>query len=177
MRNLLTTLLVPFFLAVPMLRSVISRIGEKKENYAFGDSLCILPAVLQDHLCFYRIFMDGDHPDIIREGLFRIIDKMGKMGFANDSGYVVIKPEYDFVRPFNEGVAAFNIGGKKSVHENRMRIEGGKWGFINNKGMVVWSPVYDAVEDYSNGKVRVFIDNTPYILSDIPAEATEDSIN
>ena len=46
-------------------------------------------------------------PDIISNGLFRIIEN-GKIGFANMNGKIVIKPNWGFIFPFQEnGLAIF----------------------------------------------------------------------
>lgn len=44
----------------------------------------------------------------------------GKWGFVGKSGKFVISPEYDAVRPFSEGLAAFLLDGK--------------WGFLKKDG-------------------------------------------
>ena len=58
----------------------------------------------------FEVYCFDNGPDYVKEGLFRIIEN-NKMGFANMNGEVVIKPQYDFVQPIQEGgYAVFNMG-------------------------------------------------------------------
>lgn len=102
----------------------------------------------------FEVFCIDNGPDYVREGVFRIL-KDGKMGFANMDGEVVIKPQFDFVWPFQEcGYAIFCMGGKKvncNTLDNHWRWEGGKRGIINKEGKIVLAPTYD------NGNASGFI--------------------
>ena len=44
-------------------------------------------------------------PDYVREGLYRIVDDRGRMGYADESGRVVIAPRFAFALPFEDGKA------------------------------------------------------------------------
>lgn len=44
-------------------------------------------------------------PDYVREGLYRIVDDRGRMGYADESGRVVIAPRFAFALPFEGGKA------------------------------------------------------------------------
>lgn len=53
----------------------------------------------------YEIFPFDNGPDESSEGLFRILEK-NKIGFADSlTGKIVIKPQFDCARPFENGVA------------------------------------------------------------------------
>lgn len=100
----------------------------------------------------FEVYCFDNGPDYVKEGLFRIIEN-NKMGFANMNGEVVIKPQFDFVQPFQEcGYAVFNMGGKlKKIADERWRWDGGKWGIINKKGEIVLPPTYE--DGYAGGIV------------------------
>lgn len=57
-----------------------------------------------------------------------------RYGYANGSGYMVIKPKYDDARMFCEGFAAV--------------MRDGKWGFIEPSGRQLTKLKYDFVEDF-----------------------------
>ncbi|MDI6869710.1 MAG: WG repeat-containing protein, partial [Coprothermobacterota bacterium] len=85
----------------------------------------ILPAILIIAILstFFLIFQP-------QENLFPV--KMnGKFGFINQTGKLVIKPQFDNVVVFSEGMAPVNIGGK--------------WGFIDSKGNMVIRPQFGHV--------------------------------
>ena len=88
-------------------------------------------------------------PDIISNGLFRIIEN-GKIGFANMNGEIVIKPRFQFVYPFQEnGFAIFCENGTWSMLDKYIPVIKGKWGAINRQGVIVIPATYDSgAEDY-----------------------------
>ena len=59
----------------------------------------------------------------------------GKFGLINTAGEIVIKPQFDRVYSFSEGLAWVKIGGK--------------YGFINPTGEVVIKPQFDDARDFS----------------------------
>ena len=48
---------------------------------------------------FYVVECDNG-PDYVKEGLFRIMDEKGLMGFADSSGHIIITPQFKFAYPF-----------------------------------------------------------------------------
>ena len=48
-------------------------------------------------------FRYDNGPDYVREGLYRIVDDRGRMGYADESGRVVIAPRFAFAHPFEGG--------------------------------------------------------------------------
>ena len=51
----------------------------------------------------YRPFIFDNGVDYVSEGFVRIVDKDGKMGYADSLGHVVIKPQFFFVEPWHNG--------------------------------------------------------------------------
>ena len=63
---------------------------------------------------------------------------------------MVVKPKYDEIGFFCEGLARVSIADK--------------WGFINNKGNEVTKPKYDDVVDFSEGIAPVREGDSWYII-------------
>ncbi len=63
-----------------------------------------------------------------------------------------IKPQFDWVESFQDGLAAFRIGDKAT----------GKFGFIDKQGQIVIKPIFDKVRRFSKGlcAVRIGDDKT-----------------
>ena len=68
----------------------------------------------------------------------------GKYGFINNQGEMVIKPVFDYARPFHDGLALISIGRDKSGF-------GGSDGFIDNTGKIVIEPQYSEARDFVDG--------------------------
>ena len=108
-----------------------------------------------DKILFEIIPFDNG-PDYFSEELIRIrVNK--KIGFADKNGSIVIAPQFDFVYPFSEGLAAFCIGGRISKGKEYNSYLNGKWGFIRNDGKIVISPIYDKASSFKNGIAEVVI--------------------
>lgn len=60
----------------------------------------------------FYVFKHDNGPDDIREGLFRVMDENGLIGFADSLGHVVIKPQFKFATPFDNGKAQTTLSGK-----------------------------------------------------------------
>ena len=88
-------------------------------------------------------------PDIISNGLFRIIEN-GKIGFANMNGKIVIKPNWGFIFPFQEnGLAIFcEKGNWIWIDKEHRKFSGGKWGAMDTKGNIVIPAMYDDGKEY-----------------------------
>jgi len=95
----------------------------------------------------YQPFIYDNGPDAVVEGVYRIIDEEGMMGFANVKGQVVIKPQFAFVFPFKNGVA------KATYYGKRKEVAGSKgeyhywdsptWIYIDKNG----NPVKQVIND------------------------------
>jgi hypothetical protein len=81
----------------------------------------------------YDVFNYDNGPDYIVEGLFRI--KVNeKIGYANDIGEIVIKPQFKCAFPFENGIAKVSeTCEKRQVGEHSMWI-GDYWFYIYKNG-------------------------------------------
>ncbi len=82
-------------------------------------------------------------PDELREGLIRIVDNIGKIGFGNYKGEIVIKPQFEAASSFYKGKAIVGRDCKeilwccKGENEDKHYITNCKQtGYINNKGQL-----------------------------------------
>lgn len=84
----------------------------------------------------FYMFKHDNGPDYIREGLFRIMDENGLIGFADSLGNVVIKPQFKFAFPFKNGKAKVTFTGEGKAIFNGEHHEwvSDKWQYINKKG-------------------------------------------
>ncbi len=71
------------------------------------------------------------------------ITQNDKQGYINSTGQIIIKPHFDEVKLFSEGLAAVRIGNK--------------WGYINKTGQVIIAPQFDSTYDFSDGLAAVDI--------------------
>lgn len=81
-------------------------------------------------------FIFDNGPDYVREGLFRFVDN-GKMGFANLNAEKVIPAQFDFVTPFENGIAEYTLGGHKEYDisgEHWFWVGGYENGYVNKTG-------------------------------------------
>jgi hypothetical protein len=120
-----------------------------------------IKAIDKNNTKLFTVFYFDNGPDYEREGLFRIVDdSTGLIGFADMQGQIVISPKCFFARPFEQGLAAFNEGGKvEKYDEEHSFIAGGKWGFIDKQGDIVFPAIFDSVSDFEEGKAEVTINN------------------
>ena len=87
----------------------------------------------------FYVFKCDNGPDYIREGLFRIMDEDGLIGFADSLGNVVIKPQFKFAFPFENGKAKVTFTGKQKAMPDGEHHEwvSDKWQYINKKGELI----------------------------------------
>ena len=79
---------------------------------------------------------NGD--DYVREGLYRIVNEQGKVGYADAQGRVIIAPRFAFGFPFEQGKARVTDSGREvsvpgSGGEHR-RWESDAWYYIDRTG-------------------------------------------
>jgi WG containing repeat len=74
---------------------------------------------------------------------FVIWDERGKFGYIDETGKIIIEPQFDVAYPFTEGVAAVRIGDKA--------------GFINPSGQVVVPLRYHSTYPFSDGVAGVSV--------------------
>lgn len=80
----------------------------------------------------FNVFKYDNGPDYPQEGLFRIIDEDGAIGFADTLGTVIIPPSYKFAFPFKDGKAKVTYEGQSVSNGEYTVWESSSWTFINN---------------------------------------------
>jgi len=83
-----------------------------------------------------RTYFFDNGADYFVEGVARTILN-NKFGYIDEQLNVVIKPEYDFVFPFKNGIAVVCNGCRFELSGEHNKIAGGKWGVINKSGKIV----------------------------------------
>jgi hypothetical protein len=68
-----------------------------------------------------------------------------KWGYIDKTGKIVIEPQFDDIREFNEGLAAVQLGEQ--------------WGYINTKGTVVIPPQFERSDRFSQGLAAVKVND------------------
>ena len=92
-----------------------------------------LIAIDQSDRQLFEVFRFDNGPDYVKEGLFRII-KDGKIGYANQKGEVVIKPQFDCAFPFKNGQAKVSNNCTSIDEGEHNRWESNEWFFIDHNG-------------------------------------------
>lgn len=86
----------------------------------------------------YDVFQCDNGNDYGSEGLYRIVDKRGRIGYADESGRTVIKPRFAFGFPFENGKAKVTDKGEmKEVPGSDGEChywESDEWYYIDKKG-------------------------------------------
>ncbi len=84
----------------------------------------------------FEVFWFDNGPDYIKDGLFRIVENR-KIGYANEVGQVVIKPQFKFAFPFKSGKAKVTLEGKLIKDGEHSYWKSDHWFFIDKKGAIV----------------------------------------
>lgn len=88
----------------------------------------------------YYVFQYDNGPDKIREGLFRIMDKNGLIGFADSLGNVVLKPQFKLAFPFENGKAKVTFSGKSKSSpdskDEKHYWDSPDWYYIDTNGKI-----------------------------------------
>lgn len=95
----------------------------------------------------FEVYNQGDevNPDNLIENKIRIVDENKKIGFANEKGQIIIKPQFEIVTSFHNGKAIIaenceKIPWNAHAEENdchHYSIECKKHGYINEKGEII----------------------------------------
>lgn len=80
----------------------------------------------------FLTFKCDNGPDYPSEGLFRIIDSNGLIGYSDLKGNVIIAPIYKFAYPFNGGKAKVASEGYAVQENEYIKWEGNHWYYILN---------------------------------------------
>lgn len=85
----------------------------------------------------FYVFKYDNGPDYIQEGLFRIIDGNGLIGFADSLGNVIIEPQFKFAYPFKGGKTKVTLEGEQKVvpesDGEKHYWESDTWFYIDNR--------------------------------------------
>lgn len=84
----------------------------------------------------FKIFVFDNGPDDVKEGLFRIL-KNNKIGYADTTGKIIIKPQFNCAWPFENGKAKVSLDCKTISEGEHQLWESDHWFFIDKKGRVV----------------------------------------
>ena len=110
-----------------------------------NDKIVFIPAFLPPRMSVYNLspiiailFIGNSLPS---DNAY--FERSGKKGFINKKGFIVVKPIYDNVGSFSEGLARVKLNGK--------------WGFIDKKGNVVIKPEYVTAISFNNGLALVLL--------------------
>jgi len=104
-----------------------------------------------------RPYIIDNGPDYFSEGLARFKSDE-KFGFYDHTGKIIIPAEWDFARPFSNGLAAICEGCIFVRMDEHTRIEGGHWGFIDKFGKIIIPVQFEEVRDFVNEHAKVKLD-------------------
>jgi hypothetical protein len=146
-----------------------------KYPFSFTDTIKTFAVVYADGKGFigidrhekvlFKVYEFDNGPDYPSEGTFRIKENE-KVGFADESGKILIEPSYDDALPYSDGLAAVCSGCTfKSEGEHKIRV-GGKWGFIDKKNRMTINQKYDKIiNSFINGIAVVEINKRTVIIN------------
>ena len=69
----------------------------------------------------------------------------GKWGYIDRTGRFAIQPQFDFAKPFREGLAAVEIADK--------------YGYIDKAGKIVVKPRFHFASEFDEGLARIAVEN------------------
>lgn len=81
----------------------------------------------------FYVFKYDNGPDYIQEGLFRIMNEDGLVGFADSLGNVIIEPQFKFAYPFKGGKTKVTLEGEQKEIRSPFSHVWGKCGKIQAK--------------------------------------------
>lgn len=89
----------------------------------------------------FNVFEYDNGVDYVREGLFRITDNNGLIGFADTLGNMVVTPQFKFAFPFENGKAKVTFSGEsKEVPDSngeKHYWDSSDWHYINKNGKIL----------------------------------------
>lgn len=106
----------------------------------------------KNEILLYPYIIDNG-PDYYSEGLFRFVEN-NKIGFADSVGNKIIKAEFDFAKPFNNGLAEYFNGGYREFDKKNEHSfwKGSKEkGFVNKNGQK-----FKKVIKLKNGRYKAY---------------------
>ena len=110
----------------------IRRIGFVYENKVFRPRIVCLDT---DGKELFYVFPYDNGPDYVQEGVFRITDEEGRIGFADTLGTVLIRPQYKFATPFRNGKAKVTFSGSWKQESEHRYWDSSEWFYIDKTGV------------------------------------------
>lgn len=101
--------------------SSIGFVGTRK-----GEIVCINNAGKE----LFEVYKIDNGPDYVSDGLFRIVGKNSKIGFADTCGAIVIPPVFSYATPFHNGEAKVSFGGKNEKQGEYQSWKSNLWFLI-----------------------------------------------
>lgn len=77
-----------------------------------------------------EVYKIDNGPDYVSDGLFRIVGKNSKIGFADTCGAIVIPPVFSYATPFHNGEAKVSFGGKNEKQGEYQSWKSNLWFLI-----------------------------------------------
>ena len=121
-------------------------VKSKKYTIAFTDTITFIGFVgnrkgkiigIDNHgKELFEVYKIDNGPDCVSDGLFRIIGKNGKIGFADTCGVIVIPPVFSYATPFLDGEAKITFEGKEQKQGEYQYWESNRWFLITNPNLI-----------------------------------------
>lgn len=114
---------------------------EPTYSFAFTDTLNTIAFVTDGEYIIaingkgkhlFRVFNYDNGPDYQSEGLFRIVNEMEEIGFADTLGNIIIEPQYKFAYPFKDGRAKVTNKGSSKQYGEYWYWDSDEWNYITN---------------------------------------------
>ncbi len=154
-------------------KSGVWRIKPGRYNLLYTDSFCKVAIVYSKRAndlvginkkekILYHVHVFDNRPDEMSEGLYRIRIRK-KYGFADNDG-IAICPNFGFVFPFSEGLAAFVMGCHFVKSDEHNAVVGGTWGYMDRNGKIVMPPKYEWAGSFANEKAMAKINGREILI-------------
>ena len=101
--------------------SSIGFVGTKK-----GKIICVDNAGKE----LFEVYKVDNGPDYVCDGMFRIVGKDSKIGFADTCGVIIIPPVFSYATPFSNGEAKVTFEGKYIKQGEYQSWKSHHWFFI-----------------------------------------------
>lgn len=93
-------------------------------------------AIDQEGKLLYEVYFFDNGPDWPEEGLFRIL-RNGKIGYADQDGFIRIEPRYECASQFSEGRAKVALECDLIPDGEYTRMESDQWIYIDREGNIL----------------------------------------
>lgn len=121
-----------------------------KYDICFTDTIKKMGIVLRDSMGYiaidvhgnilFKVFSYDNGPDFVCEGLFRIVNDDGLIGYATTEGQIVIVPQYKCAYPFAKNKAKVSCDCKRISEDNHQIWYSDDWIYINKDGSICETP-------------------------------------